>query len=279
MLSGTARVHYAIMIKQFDRLLLRVDSLPAAAKYWRDVHGATLVREDRHSISLALADGGEIVLHSDPGLPAQQFFILVDDVRAMHDLRQELMLDFRSPPTRGSRGYFATVRDPFGIVLNIADRSLEQPDGEPGVAAPGALFDEPIVTQHKPDRDLLARLYLQLGRTADDLPYTTHFESLYDSYIASFPDPKPDHAEVWRHLLTTRKAGRLPRLGAARSNPPEVDDADRERLRQLLGEQIGKRDRLPYSELFDELVAKYNAGRRRPFSPHQIWRLVATLAK
>ena len=114
------------MFKRFDRLLLRVDSLPAAAKYWHDTHGATILRQDRNSISLQLADGGEVVLHSDPNLPAEQLFILVDDVRAMHDLRADLLLDFRSPPTRGSRGYFATIRDPFGIVLNISDRSLEE---------------------------------------------------------------------------------------------------------------------------------------------------------
>jgi hypothetical protein len=268
------------MIKQFDRLLLRVDSLPAAAKFWRDIHGASILREDRNSIALALPGGGEVVLHGDASLPAQQYFLLVDDVRAMHDLRQELMLDFRSPPTKGSRGYFATIRDPFGAVLNITDRTLEQPRGEDAAHdAPGALFDEPIITQHKPDRDLLAKLYVQLGRTADDLPYTTHFESLYDSYVANFPDPKPDHAEVWRHLLTTRKAGRLPKLGAARSAPPEVEEADRELLRKLLGDQIGKRDRLPYSAMFDDLVTKFNAGRRRPYSPHQIWRLAATMAK
>ncbi len=268
------------MFKQFDRLLLRVDSLPAAAKYWRDVHGAIIVREDRHAITLTLEDGGEVVLHSDASLPAQQFFLLVDDVRAMHELRAELMLDFRSPPTKGSRGYFATVRDPFGIVLNIADRSLEQApsDGATG-ESPGALFDEPIETKHKPDRERLAALYVQLGRTADDLPYTTHFESLYESYVVNFPDPKPDHAAVWRHLLTTRKAGRLPKLGAARSEPPEVEESDRDLLRRLLGEQIGKRDRLPYSPMFDDLVTKFNAGRRRAYSPHQVWRLAATMAK
>lgn len=268
------------MIKQFDRLLIRVDSLPAAAKFWRDVHGASVVRQDRHLITLALPEGGEVILHSDPSLPAQQFFFLVDDVRAMHELRKELLLDFRSPPTRGSRGYFATIRDPFGVVLNIADRTLETPaDTEPGPEHDGALFDEPVVTQHKPDRTLLAALYGKLGRTADDLPYTTHFESLYDSYVANFPDPKPDHAEVWRHLLTTRKAGKLPKLGAARSAAPEVEAADRDLLRTLLGEQIGRRDRLPYSPAFDEVVTQFNRNRRRPYSPHQVWRLVATLAK
>lgn len=268
------------MITQFDRLLLRVDSLRAAAKFWRDIHGATITREDRHAITLTLPCGGDVVLHSDTNLPAQQYFLRVDDVRAMYEQRSQLLLDFRSPPTKGSRGYFATVRDPFGAVLNIADRTLECPAQDaPAHVAPDALFDAPVTVQHKPDRELLATLYGKLGRTADDLPYTTHFETLYDSYVANFPDPKPDHAEVWRHLLTTRKAGKLPRLGAARSAPPEVDETDRELLRSLLGDQIGKRDRLPYSKLFDDLVTKFNAHRRRPYSPHQIWRLAATLAK
>ena len=245
------------------------------------MHGAQIVREDRHSISLQLAEGGEVVLHTDLNLPTQQLFLLVDDVRAMHELKAELMLDFRSPPTRGSRGYYATIRDPFGIVLHIADRFLEETrvDTSDRSISSGDLFDEPIITQYKPDRQLLADLYAKLGRTADDLPYTTHFESLYDSYIASFPEPKPDLAEVWRHLLTTRKAGKLPKLGAARSAAPEIEEDDRELLRRLLGEKIGQRDRLPYSPMFDELVTKFNAGKRRPYSPHQIWRLAATLAK
>ena len=33
-------------------------------------------------------------------------------------------------------------------------------------------------------RDALIRLYQQISRTADDLPYTVEFEKLYDQYIA-----------------------------------------------------------------------------------------------
>jgi hypothetical protein len=80
-------------------------------------------------------------------------------------------------------------------------------------------------------------------------------------------------------LLTTRKAGALPKLGAARSKPPEIDDDDRRKLRELLGDDIGKRDRLPYTPRFEDVVAAFNDGRRRHFSPHQVWRLVAMLSK
>lgn len=263
------------MIRRFDRLLIRVESLPAAAKFWQETHGATLVKIDRASASLTFADGGEVLLHVDPQLSAHQLYFLVDDVRAMHADRKRLRLDFRSPPTRGSRGYFATVRDPFGVVLEIADLALA---GDPNAPSPERLFDD-AASGHKPDRARLAEIYAKLGRTADDLPYTTHFETLYDAYATGFADPKPSHAEVWRHVLTTRKSGALPKLGAAKSKPPELDDPDRMKLAQLLKDDLGKRDRLPYTPRFDEIVNAFNRGRRRPFSPHQIWRLVATLAK
>lgn len=265
------------MIQGFDRLLIRVESLPAAIRFWQETHGATLVRQDRLAATLWLADGAEIVVHTDASRAAQQLYLLVEDVRAMHADRAQLRLEFRSPPTRGTRGYFATVRDPFGVLLDIADRSLEAEAEPPS----DRLFDGEAsrAVAHKPDRAKLAEIYAKLGRTADDLPYTTHFETLYDAYACCFADPKPSHAEVWRHLLTTRKAGALPKLGAARSTPPEIDDVDRARLRNLLAADIGKRDRLPYSSRFDDLVAAFNADRRRPYSPHQIWRLVATMAK
>lgn len=277
------------MLRRFDRLLIRVSSLPAAVKFWHETYGATIVRQDRGAAMLRLAEGGEVVLHTDEHLAEQEFYLLVDDVRQMHKDRAKLKLEFRTPPTRGTRGYFATVRDPFGTVLQVADLALQaHPHGHPHEHDHGPATTTPAGTEtlfgatppkHKPDRARLGELYGKLGRTADDLPYTTHFETLYDAYAVGFPDPKPDHAEVWRHLLTTRKAGQLPKLGAARSAPPEVGDEDRQRLRDLLGDDIGKRDRLPYQPRFDQLVTAFNAGRRRPYSPHQIWRLVATLAK
>ena len=279
------------MLLRFDRLLLRVPSLPAAVRYWQQTYGARLVREDHAAATLTMRDGGEVVLHADASLPAQSLYLLVDDVRAIHARRAEWKLDFRSPPTRGSRGYFATIRDPFGVVLMIADESLRPgatPSGSPAATAEAGENEEQApqptlfgagVTRHRPKREVLAKVYGQLGRTADDLPYTSHFETLYDAYVSAFTDPKPDHAEVWRHLLNARKAGAMPKLGAARSTPPEIHPADAERLRSLLGDAIGQRDRLPYTTRFDDLVTAFNAGRRRPYSPHQVWRLVASMAK
>jgi catechol 2,3-dioxygenase-like lactoylglutathione lyase family enzyme len=279
------------MIRGIDRILIRVTGLAAAVRHYRDVLGLALLREEKGLAVFRLADGtAELVLHVDPDLPADATYLLVDDVRDLHRRRGEVRFAFVGPPTRVARGYRATVRDPFGAVLHLIDRTGEAARGGGTGTAPAAggvedarpasagLF--PGVTPRAPVRRArLAAIYRAIGRTADDLPYTPHFEDLYQQYIADQPEPRPDHAEVWRHLLTTRKAGQLPKLGEARSLPPEVTDEERARLRELLGADIGKRDRLPYTPRFDAVAEAFNRGRRRAIAPHPLWRLIATLAK
>jgi hypothetical protein len=92
-------------------------------------------------------------------------------------------------------------------------------------------------------------------------------------------DPSPTRQEVWRHLLTMRKAGQLPKLGLARSRPPVIDREDEARLRALLGDDLGKRDRLPYTTRFDNVVNEFNKTLPRRLSPHLVWRIVARMAK
>jgi catechol 2,3-dioxygenase-like lactoylglutathione lyase family enzyme len=270
------------VLRKIDRILLRVQSLPAAVKYYTDVLGLTLIKQDKRLASLRFADGdGEIVLHADADLPDQAVYFLVDDVRDFYARREELHLTFVHPPTRAARGWSATVKDPFGNVLLILDRAANQAEGLGAVedAKPaGALFAG-VETRVGVNRKALVAAYEKIGRTADDLPYTPHFESLFKAYVANMPEPQPTRAEVWRHLLNLRKSSKLPKLGPATSKPPEVLAEDRQRLRELLGEDIGKRDRLPYTERFDSIVDQFNNTQQRPLSPHLVWRLVATLAK
>lgn len=264
------------MLRRPDCLLIRVENLMSATTYWRDSLGAVLVEQNARSSRFELEDQFSIVLHDDNSLPEQAWYLRVDSVCNWHERRDELRLSFITPPARGSRGWHAVVRDPFGAVLHITDVELDE-DAAPSVREQG-LFGT-IESKHAIDSLRLIQLYQYLGRTADDLPYTTQFESLHDEYVSDFPEPKPTHGEVWRHLLTLRKSGRLPRLGHAKSSAPDVSEEDRELLVRLLGDSIGQRDRLPYSEKFDQLCEAFNQGRRRVFSPHQVWRLVASLAK
>lgn len=272
------------MLRKVDRILLRVQGLQSAVKHYRDVLGLRLLKEEANVASFRLADGEtELVLHTDPDLPAEAVYYLVDDVRDLYRRREELHLKFSGPPTQVSRGFKATVKDPFGTVLLLLDRSTEKGGSRVSIedakgAGDGGLFAG-VPQRVTVKRDALVAIYEKIGRTADDLPYTPHFETLYSGYAAQHADPKPTRAEAWRHLLNLRKAGKLPKLGDARSKPPDVGDEDRARLREMLGDDIGKRDRLPYTPRFDAVVDAFNRTQSRPLSPHLVWRLVATLAK
>jgi catechol 2,3-dioxygenase-like lactoylglutathione lyase family enzyme len=272
------------MLRKVDRILVRVPGLQSAVHYYRDVLGLKLTREEPNLASFQLADGDtELVLHVDEDLPDEALYYLVDDVRDLYRRRDELNLKFAAPPAQVSRGYRATVKDPFGNVLLLLDRSTGKSSSHKTVedakgAGTGGLFAG-VPQRVSVKREALVAAYEKIARTADDLPYTPHFESMYSAYASQHGEPRPTRAEVWRHLLNLRKAGKLPKLGEARSKPPEISEEDRAALRKMLGTDIGKRDRLPYTPRFDELVDEFNRTQARPISPHLVWRLVATLAK
>src|SRR5215212_5137739 len=158
----------------------------------------------------------------------------------------------------------------------LLDRSTESSGAaavEDGKAPDAGTLFAGVEQKVQAKRDVLVKAYEQMGRTADDLPYTPHFETLYKGYAAFFGDRPPTRQEVWRHLLNLRKAGKLPKLGEARSKPPEITPESRDALRALLGKDVGKRDRLPYTERFDEIAEAFNKTQPRPLAPHLIWRL------
>ena len=268
------------VLRRVDRIILRVPNLPAAVRFYRDVMGLRPVREDARIASLRFPDDrAELVLHTDADLPAEAVYYAVDDVRQLFARREQLKLQFIHPPAVTARGYRAAVRDPFGNVLLIVDQTLCQDTGVTEDAkAPSALFPG-IEEPQRVDERVLVDAYRRIGRTADDLPYTPDFEKLYFECRSAAGCEGLTRGELWRQLLNMRKGGRLPRLGEARSRAPAVSEQDRQRLRQMLGNDIGKRDRLPYTDRFAQLVDEFNRTQRRPLSPHLVWRLVATLAK
>src|SRR3954452_13665015 len=122
------------MLRKVDRIVLRVPGLPAAVAYYRDVLGVTLLRQDARTPSFRLADdSAELIIHTDPDLPGEAVYYLVDDVRDLYKRRAELKLTFTAPPAQVARGYRATVRDPFGTVLMLLDRTTESAAAGAGV--------------------------------------------------------------------------------------------------------------------------------------------------
>lgn len=279
------------MLQKVDRILLRVPGLAASVRYYADTLGLKLLREEKSIASFQLGDA-ELVLHTDPDLPAEGVYYRVESVRDLYERRKELKLTFLSPPLRATRGWRATVKDPFGLVLMLLDRddaASPQAEGQPPSAAQPiedgkaseTLFAG-VTHKVRPQPDVLVKLYEQIGRITDDLPYTPEFVTLYKDYSAALKargSGEVTKQEVWRHLLNLRKAGKLPKLGESKSVPPEISDADKKKLADLVGDMIGRRDRLPYTERFDKIVDEFNKTQPRPISPHFVWRLVATLGK
>lgn len=134
-----------------------------------------------------------------------------------------------------------------------------------------------------PDADevdrLIASAYERTGRTLDDLPYTEEFEQLWSSLAKA---TNSGRRELFHRLHTMRKAGRLPRLGRARSSPPKIEAGEEALLGVLVVESVGtlgQRDQLPYTPEFDALLERFNTETGRSISPHDAWRLIAKLAK
>ena len=138
------------------------------------------------------------------------------------------------------------------------------------------------------DDELLINVYQKQARTLDDLPYTDEFEALYtDMYGPDARDApgKPadySRAKVFHRLHNLRKAGKLPKLGRAKSPPPRIEPEQEQQLTEIVEARIGqlsKRDQLLYQPAFDEIVDTFNTSTGLSLSPHDLWRIIAKLAK
>lgn len=141
-----------------------------------------------------------------------------------------------------------------------------------------ALFSEAPALSDQ-DKSLVAA-YQETGRTLDDLPYTQDFNDLVSRVQKDFPDL--DERQIFHRLTSLRKAGRLPRLGSGRTRVVRLDAFEEELIGDLAAQivgTLGQRDRLPYTQEFDQVVSEFNARTNRELSPHDVWRLVARVAK
>ncbi len=144
-------------------------------------------------------------------------------------------------------------------------------------------LNEPKPMRGEGDEQRLIDAYVAIGRTLDDLPYTEDFERLIGRLrVPNMPDP--DRREVILTLQRLRKArkGGLPSVGRQASAPPRINaDEESDLVALVTGEvgTLGARDSLLYDARFTSIVERFNARTGRTLSPHDVWRLVAKLAK
>lgn len=152
--------------------------------------------------------------------------------------------------------------------------SLFPKSSEPDSAMPAPRAD---------DEQRLIEAYVAIGRTLDDLPYTEDFERLIEQYRTPSL-PEPDRRAVILTLQRLRKArkGGLPSVGRVASAPPKVTSDEESLLASLVTGAVGSlgsRDSLLYDPRFDAIVETFNFKTSKTVSRHDVWRLVAKLAK
>jgi len=183
-----------------------------------------------------------------------------------HALFGRALLDFLDPRSEAHVGMGR-----WESVLSDGER-----EPAPVEAAP-PLF--PGVTL--PDADqILADAYAAEARTLDDLPYTPEFERICHRVAEAGLALTP--REVLHRLHTLRKASKMPKVGRGDASATRVNAEDEAFLTQLVTAAVGslgQRDRLPLTPEFDVLVERFNTHTGRALSPHDVWRLVAKLAK
>ncbi len=134
--------------------------------------------------------------------------------------------------------------------------------------------------------ELLISVYQRQGRTLDDLLYTDEFERIYEAMVGDRGEDEPlaavSRSELFHRLHNLRKAGRLPRLGRADGKPLTIDEDQQHALVGLVEaeiERLSLRDKLPYTNQFDRIVTTFNAQCGLSLTPHDVWRIIARLAK
>ena len=131
------------------------------------------------------------------------------------------------------------------------------------------------------DRDEeLVRAYERAGRTLDDLPYTPEFDAIYSE--SGGDGAWSSRREAFHRLHNLRKASRLPRMGRAAGESMKVTASEEARLTEMVTLRVGtlgQRDQLIFTPAFDEIVQAFNAATGRSLSPHDLWRLLAKIAK
>lgn len=125
--------------------------------------------------------------------------------------------------------------------------------------------------------DAARQLLKQTEHTRDALPYTDEFDRLFDQFV-SLTGGEPTRHQFWRTLSAVAKKGGW--KGRKRGEPaPPLTHQQADKLRRLVAGRLGKRDGLPYSDMFDRLRGQFNSVAKLSLTEREFWRAVSHLGK
>ena len=111
------------MFKKIDCVMIRVDDVSSAEKFYADVFGLRPLWRDGSSVGMGMPEtDAEIVLHNNPAIPNKvEVHYLVDDVVAAVKIYAEKGCRVLEPPFDVLIGKCAVIQDPFGTTICILD--------------------------------------------------------------------------------------------------------------------------------------------------------------
>ena len=111
------------MFKKIDCVMIRVDDVSSAEKFYADVFGLKPLWRDGNAVGMAMPEtDAEVVLHNNPSIPNKvEVHYLVDDVVAAVESYAEKGCRILEPPFDVLIGKCAVIQDPFGTTICILD--------------------------------------------------------------------------------------------------------------------------------------------------------------
>ena len=115
--------HRKPILRKIDCVMIKVDDLEGAAKFYEQVLGLATKWSTANSIALGMPESeAEIVLHDDPQIPREcSVHYLVDNVKEAVAKLSVQGCGIVVPPFEVQIGMCSVVRDPFGNLLNLID--------------------------------------------------------------------------------------------------------------------------------------------------------------
>ena len=111
------------MLRKIDCVMIRVDDVAAAARYYEHVFGLAPQWSGDGAIGLRFPDSdAEVVLHCEDDIPGTvEVHYLVNDVIAAVDACVSQGCEILTPPFDITVGKCTVIRDPFGVRLCLLD--------------------------------------------------------------------------------------------------------------------------------------------------------------
>ncbi|MCU7722798.1 VOC family protein [Actinoplanes sp. KI2] len=111
-----------VRLRKIDCVLVRVDDLAAASRFYAERLGLRELWRDESSAGMGLPEtDAEVVLHTMDLPPAHAVHYLVEDVRAAAASWRESGLEVRTEPFEIAVGWCAILADPFGNAVCVLD--------------------------------------------------------------------------------------------------------------------------------------------------------------